>query len=173
LGRCLEKDPRRRIHDIADARLELDEKGVSDAAVPAASSRLLNRERVAWALLAAALSGVLAYSLSKEPPPAQVMRFQVNAPERASFGSSSGVGRADGTSGVALSPDGTKLVFTSDRNSLGERCSGWADRFFISRPLSGTEDALMPSGPRWRVVGSSPRQVETDRGGRRLDTNGV
>ena len=39
LRRCLEKDPRRRIHDIADARLDLDEKDVADAAVPMAAAR--------------------------------------------------------------------------------------------------------------------------------------
>jgi serine/threonine protein kinase len=79
LRRCLEKDPRRRIHDIADARLDLDEQGVSDAASTVSPApRLLHAERVAWALLAAVLSGVLAYSLFKPSPPSQVVRFLVN-----------------------------------------------------------------------------------------------
>ena len=34
LRRCLEKDPQRRMHDIADARLDLDEKDVAVAAAP-------------------------------------------------------------------------------------------------------------------------------------------
>ena len=155
LRRCLEKDPRRRIQDIADARLDLDEKEVSDAALPLPSaSRLLNRERVVWALLAAALSGVLAYSLLREPPSPQVVRFQINPPEKGFFGASSGVGRAAGTSGGMLSPDGTQLVFVAtdqERKTLL-----WLRPFdsFTSRALVGTDDALMPFwSPDGRSIG--------------------
>src|SRR5262249_47943881 len=49
LHRCLEKDPNRRLHDIADARIELDEGSdpqPADGVVPIPSRR---RERLAWA----------------------------------------------------------------------------------------------------------------------------
>ena len=155
LRRCLEKDPRRRIQDIADARLDLDEKEVSDAALPLPSaSRLLNPERVAWALLAATLSGVLAYSLLREPPSPQVVRFQINPPEKGFFGASSGVGRAAGTSGGMLSPDGTQLVFVAT-DQAGKTLL-WLRPFdsFTSRALVGTDDALMPFwSPDGRSIG--------------------
>ena len=52
LRRCLEKDPRRRTHDIADARLDLDERDAAAAVAPLPSKpRLVNVERVTWALV--------------------------------------------------------------------------------------------------------------------------
>ena len=42
--RCLEKDPNRRYHDIADARLDLDESMSSDAPVPV----VVRSRRAAW-----------------------------------------------------------------------------------------------------------------------------
>ena len=51
--RCLEKDPNRRYHDIADARLDLDESMSSDAPVPVVvSSRRATLERAVGALVA-------------------------------------------------------------------------------------------------------------------------
>jgi serine/threonine protein kinase/Tol biopolymer transport system component len=46
LRRCLEKDLARRLHDIADARLEIDETraGIADAADPAAAAAALARD---------------------------------------------------------------------------------------------------------------------------------
>ena len=145
LRRCLEKDPKRRTHDISDARLDLEEKDDSVAAtLVSAKPRLLTVERVAWALLAASLAGVLAYIVLRTAPPPPVVRFQIDPPEEGSFGSTSGIGRADGTSGAMLSPDGTRLAFVAtDKNGRSEI---WLRRLdsFTSRPLSGTDDALMP-----------------------------
>src|SRR5829696_251958 len=106
LKRCLEKDPKRRVQDIGDARLDLEEKDLPVAATPLPANRhLLNGERLAWAFLAVLLAGVLGYIVVRAPPPLQVVRFQIGPPENSSFGSSSGIGRADGTSGEMLSPD--------------------------------------------------------------------
>ena len=57
LQRCLDKDPRRRLHDIADARIEIDD-ALSGAAVgpeptPGAGSR--RRERLPWMVATAML----------------------------------------------------------------------------------------------------------------------
>ena len=56
LRRCLEKDPARRLHDIADARLELDEVagGASDA-VAVVSSSDRNARRVRWSIAGVSL----------------------------------------------------------------------------------------------------------------------
>jgi len=155
LRRCLEKDPRRRFHDIADARIDLDEKGLEDTPVAAATtSGLANRERLVWTAFAVLLAGALAYGLLKAPPPAPVTRFQISAPDNTSFGSSSGVGRSDGTSGVTLSPDGTQLAFVASEPS--GQTQVWLRRLdsFASRPLTGTDDALMPFwSPDSRTIG--------------------
>ena len=145
LRRCLEKDPNRRTHDISDAQLDLEEKENSVAATLAFTKpRLLTVERVAWFLLAASLAGVLAYIALRTTPPPAVVRFQIDPPEEGSFGSTSGIGRADGTSGAMLSPDGTRLAFVA--TGKNGRSEIWLRRLdsFTSRPLSGTGDVLMP-----------------------------
>ena len=145
LRRCLEKDPKRRTHDIADARLDLDEKDLTVVAMPVpARPRLLTLERVALALLVASVAGALAYSLVRKPPGPPVVRFQIDPPTNGFFGSSSGIGRLDGTSGGAISPDGTQIAFVATEKP--ERTQLWVRRMdaFTPRPLAGTENGLLP-----------------------------
>ena len=143
LRRCLEKDPKRRVHDIADVRIDLDESEALVAIAAPAARPGVNLERVAWALLAASLAGGLAYTLTRPAPSPEIVRFQIEPPENAAFGSSTGIGRADGTSASVLSPDGTYLAFVAEEAS---RKLLWVRRFdsFVSRPLDGTDEALMP-----------------------------
>ena len=145
LRRCLEKDPKSRTHDIADVRLDLDDSDLPVAAPPLpAAPRFLNRERVAWALLVAALTGSLAYSLVRKSPGSPVVRFQIDPPANGFFGSSSGIGRLDGTSGGTISPDGTQIAFVATEKP--ERTQLWVRRMdaFTPRPLAGTENGLLP-----------------------------
>ena len=68
LRRCLEKDPRRRTHDIADARLDLDEKTIRRrlyAAVRQASIRE-HRAHGVGRSSSRALAGLLAYGMRRE-----------------------------------------------------------------------------------------------------------
>ena len=155
LRRCLEKDVKRRMHDIADVRLDLDEREDRVAVVPApAKPRIVTAERIAWVLLAATLGGLLAYAMRREAPAAPVVRFQIGPPDGGFFGSVSALGRADGTSGGSLSPDGTQLVFVgSDR---AERSQLWVRRLdsLTARPLAGTDNGFMPFwSPDSRSVG--------------------
>jgi eukaryotic-like serine/threonine-protein kinase len=145
LRRCLEKDPKLRIHDIADARLDLAEKDVAVApTTPPARPRLLNLERVAWVLLAASLTGALAYSLLRKQPAPPVVRFQIDPPANGFFGANRGVGQTDGTSSGAISPDGTQLAFLATEKP--QRTQLWVRRIdsLTPRPLPGTENALVP-----------------------------
>ena len=155
LRRCLEKDPRRRTHDIADARLDLDEKEAPAAVTPpAAKPRFASVERIMWALLVATLAGLVAYGVRRESPAPQVVRFQIEPPEGGFFGASDGIGRLDGTSGAAISPDGTQLVFLGNRKD--EKTQLWIRRLdsFTSRPLVGTDGAMLPFwSPDSRSVG--------------------
>jgi serine/threonine-protein kinase len=58
LRRCLEKDARKRLADIADARLELDEASATSDfdAAGAATSNIARRGRLAWSAALAALA---------------------------------------------------------------------------------------------------------------------
>src|SRR5262249_24984449 len=112
LRRCLEKDPKRRTHDIADAWIDLHETDPAIAsAPPPAKPRFVNLERAVWALLVGLLAGVVAYSLLRQPPLSPVVRFQIDPPPDSVFGSSSGM--TDATSNGSISPDGTQLAFVA------------------------------------------------------------
>ena len=134
LHRCLEKDPSRRLRDIADARLELDEE--SDAPRAAAVVPMVSRrgERLAWASVVALVT-VLAAAIAMWPrrlsPPAPEMRLEIATPPTMQPWS------------LAISPDGRLLVFagTSDgRSKLWLRSLGGVS----ARQLDGTDNASYP-----------------------------
>ncbi len=147
LRRCLTKDPRRRIHDIADARLELDEPDAPVVAHTVAPPRAVvyrRAARVGSARPHARRRGGRLRLLCANRRRAPVVRFQITPPEKGYFGSDSGVGRAEGTSGAVLSPDGTQIAYAATDSS--NRTQIWVRRIdsFTSRPLLGTDDGLMP-----------------------------
>jgi serine/threonine protein kinase len=106
LRRCLDRDCKRRLADIADARLEIDDatSGASELPIPT----VLPRSRFQWlglALAVVALAGIavtVAHLRETSPEPVSV-RFEVPPPEKATFRES----------GLALSPDGRRLAFIS------------------------------------------------------------
>jgi serine/threonine-protein kinase len=110
LRRCLQKDPVKRLHDIADARIEIQE-AMAEPETPAVAHRT-RRERVQWAWIAIGV-GVAASVATwwLKPPPFDahvVTRLLYAIPEGQSF-----TGRMDGHR-VAISPDGTKLVYVAN-----------------------------------------------------------
>jgi eukaryotic-like serine/threonine-protein kinase len=117
---CLEKDPKRRLHDIADAMplLELTPEPVS----PGGKSRLLPWFAVAIAAVVA-VAAVFLYLREKASavPPPQV-RFRLQLPRGASF---------------AVSPDGRQLAFTA--TGAGAAIS----RLWIQR-LDSLESHMLP-----------------------------
>ncbi len=144
LRRCLERNPKNRLHDIADARIVLEEwlSGRRDevpaaggiAAVPPPSSA---RERVAWAAaVLGLLLGVGGVWLALRGPPAPApatTRFTVSQ-EKAGF--------IDGY--PALSPDGRLLAFAlAEPNG---QSALWVHDFDTgaARRLAGTEGAQDP-----------------------------
>jgi len=155
LRRCLEKDPRRRLADIADARLEIADalEGTLEPAVSTTQTSGRRRER-AWQLAAALLAVVAAagwWSWSR------AVRSVTTAPESfqrvdLDFGSDlslESIGPA-----VALSPDGTRLVYVSKRSDEPTRLL----TRLLEEPkpveLRGTEDAYSPFfSPDGRWVG--------------------
>jgi eukaryotic-like serine/threonine-protein kinase len=164
LGRCLEKDPRRRLHDIADARIEIDDALVSPSAetiaVGGASSRRVV-PMVLAALAGGAVIGLVAWATMRPSPRAPVLpsRFALALPPSETL-NSYGAGR-----GLALSPDGRHLVYRSGGTMYGGsplliRAINELD----ARPLAGIVGALGPFvSPDSRWVGffdSPPGIVE-------------
>ena len=109
LRRCMDKDPKRRLSAIGDARLELDEQEQSTFAAPATASvtkpSLVSR---IWPVLAgiAATLAVVAFawpSTASAPKPGGLARLAILPPP--------GEELYPDSAGVAISPDGTMVAF--------------------------------------------------------------
>src|SRR6266568_3217942 len=145
LRRCLEKDRTLRLHDMADARIEIHEAQsgphVGGKVVTIASRR---RERLVW-ISAMALVTLFAAGLGvwifRPVPAAPEMRLEITTPPTTDPGS------------LAISPDGQTIVFvaTSEgRSVLWLRSLGSVS----ARPLAGTDYASLPFwSPDSRSVG--------------------
>jgi eukaryotic-like serine/threonine-protein kinase len=137
LRRGLERDPRRRLHDIADARIEIED-AVNDpeerasALVTAASRR---RER-ALGISTAVLAIAFAIALG-----AWFLRTPVHAPELRVVDITTP--RTSDPWSFALSPDGRRIVFVADHEgqpTLWVRALNAAS----AQALPGTEAARRP-----------------------------
>ena len=159
LRRCLQRDARLRLHDIADARLDLEELGASvsasghmpfeeNAAAPGptvgrsaseASARgSRNSLYLSWAIAAACAAaagvfGVLALRARAPRHDAPVLQFEVRPPEGTSFGNS-----------MALSPDGRRLAFVATDEKDVERLYVRSLDALGVLPFAGTEGARFP-----------------------------
>ena len=140
LRRSLEKEPRRRLSAIGDARLELEDLSEMPAVAPAAPTPAGWRQAMPWAfalLASAALLGTLALWAPWRRPP-------VNPPVRvvADIGVESPLA-VNMSSGALISPDGQAAVLvvkTADRNMLYIRKLDQLQ----STSLADTEDAQSP-----------------------------
>ncbi len=138
LERCLDKDPRQRLRDIGEARVELTGDRPSEKSQPTVvhfSRRWLPIGVSVTAALATAAMFVLRPSTTTLPAD-DVRIFAVNAPPSAAFISPAPM--------LALSPDGRALVFVATdsqgRQMLWCRKFDTADAFV----LKGTEGASDP-----------------------------
>ncbi len=148
LRHCLERNPKNRQHDIADARVALDEalRGVpEDASAPAAfAPRVAPLWRRALPPAAAALVGAglsLWAPWRPVPEPAKPVRLSVELGAHASLVTA---GFGMGTAAI-LSPDGGVLAFVAQK-AAGERPQLYVRRLesLQASPLSGTEGARNP-----------------------------
>jgi Tol biopolymer transport system component/predicted Ser/Thr protein kinase len=139
LRRCLERDRKRRLPDIADARIEIDE-ALAPPAEPAPTIEMVSARGVGWpafalvSILALAGFAVAVMHFREAPPLPPVARFQVPPPAGGSFS----------LPWIALSPDGRWLAFMA--SSKGGRPLIWLRALdsIEARALPGTENALFP-----------------------------
>jgi len=143
LGRCLEKDPRRRLRDIGEARLVLEDPALAAGSEDPASYGPSNRlgassestpyprwQRILpWALAALGLGaslGMWAMWQTALVVPNVQARFSYTLPEGIEF-------TRTGRQNLAISPDGTMIAFTAN-DQIYIRRMGELD----AQPLRGT-----------------------------------
>jgi Tol biopolymer transport system component len=103
LRRCLDKDPKRRLRDVGDAMLLLDETmAVSGDAVPAARPKLLGFAIGAAAVAMLALAALAFVHFRETPRPQPTLRFPIDLV--------SGDLSPIGTNVFAISPDGRNVA---------------------------------------------------------------
>jgi len=145
LRRCLEKDAQKRLHDIADARIEIDEAAAGgEIATTDPAPRAKGRERLAWST-AATLALILAAGavvLSRRTAPAlDVTRLDVATPAS-----------SDPIS-FAISPDGRQLAFVANADGVSKLWIRGLDQA-DAHVLAGTDDATLPFwSPDSRAIG--------------------
>ena len=129
LARCLERSPKRRLRDIGDARLELEEPGNPPIVAP----RTNRRRAMVW-MLAGAGALVVSAIMWGRPP---------EIPQRVEFGLVAPIGHVLVDVPVP-SPDGSRILLLA-RASSGET-SLWVRAIESSslQRIPGTEDAARP-----------------------------
>jgi len=117
LRRCFQKDLRERLHDIADARIEIEEMLKNPATADGAGQDIPaqnNWRLVAWFALASLAAGTgVGFLISSRdltsPPPMDVARFYVGVSPAKRLGSA-----RPSRTGLAFLPGGNSLVFSAE-----------------------------------------------------------
>jgi len=139
IRRCLEKDPRKRLHHAADVRLELED-GLADddvratvaTATPARRWQLMAWALGAVALVATAIAGYLAVESPAVQAPGRIVRSTVATLTVGELGQNFG--------GLAISPDGQQIVYASAGALLLRPLTE-----VESHPLRGSENGMWPA----------------------------
>jgi Tol biopolymer transport system component len=162
LTRCLQKDPRQRFRDAADAALILD-----SAATPgAATATPVKAGRRIWKLLGGAAAGILllaagvaAATYFRVPVESRPLLFEIP------------VANSPIDQSIAISPDGRRLVYTA---SAGTAVGLWVRSLDDLTPklLPGTNGVTSFSSPFWSpdnryiafVLDGKLKRIEVDGG---------
>ena len=139
LRRCLDRDPKTRFHDIADARIEMDAAPEPAAAPAAPTAEPVRRAPWLAALSALLLLAGIGWWMALRPRPvaaAAAVRYAVTLPaaDQLPF---------DDMPVLDLSRDGRLLVFVSNHQGRSQLSVRARDRI-EPRPVAGTEGASSP-----------------------------
>jgi Tol biopolymer transport system component len=144
LKRCLQKDPARRMRDIGDVRLELEEANADEVEAPAVKSpghASLRSAVVAWSI-----AGVLAVIA--------VIALLARTPGRGGGRPAMRFSTVTNLSGIeaqpALSPDGRSIAFISNRDGRWDLYVGLVAGGSLVRV---TNDPNLEMRPRWSPDG--------------------
>jgi eukaryotic-like serine/threonine-protein kinase len=158
LKRCLRKDPTLRLRDMGDARIEimevlgesLDDVAMTDTTVVSAHK---NRRRTFQAALAGLVAGVIVSGLafwaisslvlSRRLTTQPVRRFTINLTDSEPLALTKFVPLAIGRQAIAVSPDGSNLVYVVNHNGVAQLCLRPLNQF-ETKLIGGTEGAYNP-----------------------------
>jgi len=153
LRRCFQKDRARRLADMADARLDIDDAlSGSERDAPVALSISRTRGRLTWAssllLVGSTATAIVAWATRPVPVPLETTRTIISvAPTGETSGSNpleQRVGAARPTrTAVALSPDGKTLVFDAIWGGRPQLYVRAMDQLSAT-PISGTSVGRSP-----------------------------
>ena len=154
LARCLVKNPRDRLHDIADARIELSSRPVDDEirteTIASAQVRRGLGTWLPWSMAAVSMAVTIAavLGLQQTPPPGSAAKVFVGLSPAEWLGSN-GPNKTPtmfwrlSRTAFALSPDGRFLVF-SGGDASGSRLYLRDLEGLAASPMAGTEDGTGP-----------------------------
>jgi eukaryotic-like serine/threonine-protein kinase len=147
LMRCLQKDAKRRLHDIADARIELEETIAAPRELHPSPTR---RPLMHWAIFTLSLGFAIALALL------WMARGKFERPIAAQSPLDARVIRLTNLTGLeespAISPDGKSVAFTA---GVGDKRQIFVQLIAGGAPLQVTHDPVDHQCPRWSPDSSS------------------
>ena len=147
LARCLQKDERRRLHDIADARIELEET----MAAPPEPATVPTPRRWSRAVFAALLLGIVSLLVFL-----WAVRHRSEKTAAKPSPADTRITRLTDIPGLAespaMSPDGKSVAFTA---GVGGKRQVFVQLIAGGAPLQITRDAVDHESPRWSPDSSS------------------
>jgi len=146
LRRCLRKDPTRRLHDSADARIEIDDVIAHPTPQPQATDTSRRRgslRTLGWLVAVLLAIALLVTRIGPSGPPSsspQAMRLELNMPP--------GVEASEtATPNMAISPDGTRVAFIGS--------VGGVRRIYVRR-IGEFESTVVPGTETVNICSFSP-----------------
>jgi eukaryotic-like serine/threonine-protein kinase len=144
LARCLERDLRKRLQAIGEARIMLEGPLEAGGAPEVPQQVEVRTSRAPWAIagvLALALAGLAAWTWWPRPKPVEVgaVRFTVAPPEGATL-----TGNDPNATQVSVSPDGHYVAFVAEESGRGRTLWVRALGSLSAQQLDRTEGARFP-----------------------------
>jgi serine/threonine-protein kinase len=144
LRRCIEREPKRRLRDIGEARVQIEDL-LNGAHEPSSMPTPLPAS-APWRVLPWTIAGAAIVALTLALAMWAPWRSaQLKAPVRLEAGLGADVSLVTGNVGTSavLSPDGRTLVFAGQQNGMARLYARRLDQLQAS-PLSGTDGAASP-----------------------------
>jgi serine/threonine-protein kinase len=147
LTRCLQKDRSRRLRDMGDVRLDLDEatgeadaNGSTSPGLTQSPNTLRRRVFIGIGIAIVSMAvGAAGTAVWRRPAPqAPLQRFTMTLSEHAAYSED-----LPGFSGIAISPDGTHIAYPAVENGKRLLYLRSVDQL-EGRPLPGTDNAANP-----------------------------
>ena len=153
IRRCLDKDSRRRLRDIGDARFELEEGAHEEGARATTTTRSR-----AWTMAPWAVAGALAIAL------AMVTAARPPVPERSTYVAATLTVAAPDlttlTDRFAVAPDGSAIVLVGDRGGMSLRRRGELEATPIAGAPPGAFAPVFSPDSRWIAFSGGDRLMK-------------